>query len=506
MKTWTIGRRIAGGFAAAALVTGMLGGFGHSRLRGVEAGIQLAADQTLPGTQATLEIKALTQQAVSQVLQLLVAPDRAAREDIQQRIAKCTSQLDGHFATMDKLSTTPQARGRFDEAVSLRRQWLALRGQVVELCNKENRAEATELMTSRALPAFRKLRAHVDDWSDDIVRRGGESLSATCLATRQASDAALIAIPAAVGLSALMGYCIIRSLNRALRRIAGILGDGAAQVSSAASQVAGASQSLAQGASEQAAAIEETTGGLQEMSSKTRSNAQAASEAARISGQARQAAQQGNQAMRKMGAAIGEIQKSSVETARIVKTIDEIAFQTNLLALNAAVEAARAGEAGKGFAVVAEEVRTLAIRSAQAARNTAGMIEASVAAARAGVAINDEAAQSLLEINRAAEQVNTLVGDIATASRDQALGIEQVNTSIGQMDSVSQSSAANAEQSAAASEELSSQAQQVRGIVDELIALVGGAAGKRAISPADCRMGFSANRAGGESPRSTSAR
>jgi methyl-accepting chemotaxis protein len=192
-----------------------------------------------------------------------------------------------------------------------------------------------------------------------------------------------------------------------------------------------------------------------------------------------------------MSTAIEDIKKSSDETAKIIKTIDEIAFQTNLLALNAAVEAARAGEAGKGFAVVAEEVRNLAQRSAEAARNTAEMIEGSVKNADNGVAISGEVATLLDEISGNNSKVNDLVGEISAASNEQAQGIDQINTAVGQMDQVTQSNAANAEESASASEELSAQAEQLSGMVDQLQTMVGGSSGNAAQS--DGKLNFHAD-------------
>jgi len=211
----------------------------------------------------------------------------------------------------------------------------------------------------------------------------------------------------------------------------------------------------------------------------TRQNADNAQQANTLAGEARKAADTGSESMTRMRVAIREIQKSSGETSKIIKVIDEIAFQTNLLALNAAVEAARAGEAGKGFAVVAEEVRNLAMRSAEAAKNTANMIEESVRNSKNGVGIASEVGRILDEIVQSIGKTTDLVSEIAAASQEQAQGIDQVNTAIAQMDKVTQQNAANAEESASTSEELSSQAESMNDIVGELVALVGGAAGHR---------------------------
>jgi methyl-accepting chemotaxis protein len=306
------------------------------------------------------------------------------------------------------------------------------------------------------------------------MKETSESANTSMASLTTASWTMIIGLAAGVVLGVTLALVITRSITKPINRAIGDLMEGSQQVTVAAGQVSGASQSLAEGASEQAAAIEETSSSIEEMSSMTKQNASNAGEAKNLAAVARTGADKGTEAMARMGKAIEDIKKSADQTAKIIKTIDEIAFQTNLLALNAAVEAARAGDAGKGFAVVAEEVRNLAQRSAEAAKNTASMIEESVKNAEHGVAISQEVAKALDEIAQGSRKVNDLVGEIAAASTEQAQGIDQVNTAVTQMDKVTQSNAANAEESAAAAEELSAQAEQLNTVVRQLQAMVGG--------------------------------
>ena len=210
------------------------------------------------------------------------------------------------------------------------------------------------------------------------------------------------------------------------------------------------------------------------MASMTKRNAENAQKANELAKQARSAADKGTADMQTMNAAMAAIKASSDDIAKIIKTIDEIAFQTNILALNAAVEAARAGEAGMGFAVVADEVRSLAQRSAQAAKETAAKIEGAITKTAQGVGVSNQVSETLNEIATKAREVDELVAEVASASREQTQGIAQVNTAVGQMDKVTQSNAANAEESAAAAEELNAQAALMKESVAELLQLVGG--------------------------------
>ncbi len=274
--------------------------------------------------------------------------------------------------------------------------------------------------------------------------------------------------------SILVGLGLTRSITKPIRAIAGELGLGAEQVSFASSQFSASGQSLAQGASEQAASLEETSASLEELNSMTKRNAEHSVDAKTHAGETRRAADTGVADMQEMTTAMNDLQKTSANVAKIVKTIDEIAFQTNILALNAAVEAARAGEAGAGFAVVAEEVRNLAQRSASAAKETAATIEEAVHMSERGVALSGRVAGSFDQILGKARRVDELIAEIATASHEQNEGIQQINTAVTQMDKVTQVNAAGAEESAAAAQELSAQAATLQGCVEQLLALVNG--------------------------------
>ena len=277
-------------------------------------------------------------------------------------------------------------------------------------------------------------------------------------------------------LAIILGFFVnraIKAITVPINRAIEDLSQASEQVASSSGQVSSASQQLSEGSSEQAASIEETSSSLEEMSSMTKQNADNATQADNLMKEANQVVGRANDSMVELTQSMEEISKTSEETSKIIKTIDEIAFQTNLLALNAAVEAARAGEAGAGFAVVADEVRNLAMRAADAARNTAELIEGTVKKVKDGGELVATTNEAFTEVAESASKVGELVGEIAAASNEQAEGIEQVNKAVVEMDKVVQQNAANAEESASASEEMSAQAQQLMSIVSELAAIVG---------------------------------
>jgi methyl-accepting chemotaxis protein len=369
----------------------------------------------------------------------------------------------------------PAANGMFSEFQALRDE--AQRAQTL-----------FEKMNAQAMgPCVEKQRSAVNLLSR--ILKGNEDIAAASVKAGESDSdfarlLAIVGMLSGFGIAVALGAWLSISISRALRRISAGLSEGAEQVSAAAGEVSAASQSLAEGSSRQAAGIEETSSSLEEMSSMTSRNADNSKQADGLMKEAISIVDKANHSMESLTTSMTDIAKASEETSKIIRTIDEIAFQTNLLALNAAVEAARAGQAGAGFAVVADEVRNLARRAADAAKNTASLIEGTVNKVKAGSQTVGATAAAFSELADHTVKVSGLVSEIAAASSEQSQGIDQVNSSVSEIDKVTQQNAANAEESAAAAEQMSAQAERMKSMVNELAALVDGSSRKSAVAAA----------------------
>jgi methyl-accepting chemotaxis protein len=313
----------------------------------------------------------------------------------------------------------------------------------------------------------------------------------TVIAEKRAKSLGLLALTLgviAIASGAALAFFLGRGISATLKQVSLTLNEGADQVAAAAGEVSSSSQTLAEGASQQAAAVEETSASLEEVGAMIKQDADNARQADELMREANQVIQNADESMKKLTTSMHEISAASSQTQKIVKTIDEIAFQTNLLALNAAVEAARAGEAGAGFAVVADEVRNLAMRAAEAAKNTSNLIEGTVQKITTGNALVSETSESFYVASQSTTRIGTIISEIAGAASQQANAISQVTKAIHEIDTVTQANAAAAEESASASEELSAQAEMMKGSVGHLLEMVGGAEAAAKVQPESKRL------------------
>jgi methyl-accepting chemotaxis protein len=348
--------------------------------------------------------------------------------------------------------------------------------EIIRLVDRNSNLQAAELVNTQGAKASETLQKYTEELAAYAAGLQENSLAAAAKLNRNVFAVMIACSAAGIAFSLILAWRIITGITRRLNSISTDLGDSSAQVSAAAEQISSSSQNLAEGATEQASSLEETSSALEQMASMTRQNADNANKTNETTAHNDGVIAKGAEAVRNMSSAMKEISESADQISRIIKTIEDIAFQTNLLALNAAVEAARAGEAGKGFAVVADEVRNLAQRSAQAAGDTTHLIEGAIERVGKGSELAVALDTSFKEIETGSRLVSRLIGEITTATNEQAQGVDQVNTAVAQMDKVTQRNAANAEKSASAAEELSAQAGSLGAMVDDLVALVEGKA------------------------------
>ncbi|MBM3317682.1 MAG: methyl-accepting chemotaxis protein [Candidatus Eisenbacteria bacterium] len=474
-RHWTIGRKLTISCLLLAIVTLALGGigsFGVTRGRNAVEEIALAR---IPGVTGLLQIRAGAE-AIAAAQRALVDP--VAAEELRARqgdaVAAARARIQEAWTGYQGLERGAEEALLWAEFVPVWERWRSAGDRFFALERRAGPQAARELWAGECLPAQGEVLALLERLVALRAREAAEGAAAAAGEMGFLRLLTLVALAICVAGVIGLGLLIERDITRVFRRVAVALAEGAAQVAAASRQVSASSQSLARGSSDQASSIQETSSSLEEISAMTKRNALGATEANGEVEESVRLLASGQEAMERLSQAILEIKRSSHETARIVKTIDEIAFQTNLLALNAAVEAARAGEAGRGFAVVAEEVRHLARRAGDAARETAALIEDSISNSERGVGVAAETATAFESIAATAKMVHHHVAEIAAASREQSQGLEQINGAVGQMDSVTQQNAATAEESASAAQELNAQAEQLRGLVADLMRLIGG--------------------------------
>ena len=482
LKNIKVGARLVLSFFVMMLlmtVVGIAGYLGindiHNHLKGIFA-------VNLPGIDYLIEADRDLQQLLVAERSMIFANTQSEEfKGMVNEYETNLKQADERWKKYKALASSPEEKALIPAYEKARQEWQIVSRRIVDgriADTREGRREALDLSLGAARQKFEAMRNYLDQLTGinlQLAEAAHDDSEGTYRST-------VIFLLATLGVGLLSAILLVLTLNRGVTRPLKEMIDGlsasADQMNAGSAQLASGSQSLAEGASRQTAAIEETSASINELSSMTRANADNAGEASRMMGTAVQIVEKVNHHMVDMGAAIDEINKSSEETAKIIKTIDEIAFQTNLLALNAAVEAARAGEAGAGFAVVADEVRNLAMRAAEAAKNTARLIEDTSRAVQHGNALTSSTREAFAENIDISRKVSGLIKEIAGASSEQAQGIEQLNKAISDMDNVVQSVAANAQETAATAEEMNNQAGQLQHMVEGLTSLVGRTARK----------------------------
>src|SRR5574340_490891 len=461
----------AAGVVVLSIISGLVS-LGVNRYLGRQldrASGEMARQQILAGQMSTAFSDLV---AVERGLAFATVLQQAGEaEAMRQSYARLEQQIDGYLKQF-------RAAGAGAELEQLSGEFEAARrghAELLDLLRQLKMDVAITQLNSTLIPRLAKSA----ESAKGVVAQQGVALEKMRSAASGSETASLwlIVVLNIVGLITGVGLVLlVRRVAGSLARTVEDLSEGARQVAASAAQVSTSSTSLSQVASEQAASLEQTAASAEEIHSMTQSNAERAIEAAERTREAYASIQEANRALAHMVESMNEIGASSGKISKIIKVIDEIAFQTNILALNAAVEAARAGEAGMGFAVVADEVRNLAQRCAQAAKDTAGLIEESITKSNEGSEGLNQVATAVRSITEQSARVKTLVDEVKLGSGAQALRIEEVAKAINHMERLTQTTAAEAEENASAGQQLSAQSETLKEIVERLAALVDGAA------------------------------
>jgi uncharacterized phage infection (PIP) family protein YhgE len=468
-------------FCVVAVITLIVGFIGWRGTVNLEDKIKEISDENIPKIR---NVALMREYVVSLKLadrSLLFDTDQATYDRIYKSYENAIKKIPEAADIYEKIPKLAGTEAKWKETRPILNKWIEDEINVIKMIaeyKKTKNPDTYKIAYDKSLNETTKdyyvLREAFDEL-EKMTSEYNEKLQTEAI--REGHTAILLTLSGMIlgALTAIMlGVFLSIAISKPINKVVDDLLKGAEQVAAASEQLSETSQQLAEGSSENAASIEETSSTISETSSMVQQNTENTREAAILSIDTKKSAEKENAEMGDMLSAMEDIKKSSSEISKIIKVIDDIAFQTNILSLNAAVEAARAGEAGAGFAVVAEEVRNLAQRSAQAAKDTATMIETSVERAATGVTIAKKVADSLNEITGKVEKVHAIMDEINVASQEQAQGIGQINKAVSQMEQVTQSIAANAEESASASEQLNAQAENMKEIVEDLIHIVSG--------------------------------
>jgi len=396
------------------------------------------------------------------------------RESVDSEKVKfvaAASRMQDLITKLQAVSTSEQDRAALRTLNSGVKEWLALYDEYLRLTWDQQFTAGHEIMLNKVYPLVENLSKVAGELVVHQRKLLDESNQQSHDRVASARSTAFLLMALCLAVAAVV-YWIVRGVNLVLRRFAAEIGASTERLFASATDVSSAAQQLAAGSSQQAASLEETSASSQEINAMAHKSAEKSLTAAGSMSEAARSVEQANQLLQQLTDSMHQINVSGDKIRQIIKVIDGIAFQTNILALNAAVEAARAGSAGLGFAVVADEVRSLAQRCAQAARDTAGLIEESIERSHSGKGKVDEVVQAVQSVTVHCAQVKTVIDSVSAYSAEQTRAVEQVTAAIAQAGQVTQSAASTAEESAAASTELNQQTRLLKNVVEQLTAMV----------------------------------
>ncbi len=510
MKDWKIGVRISAGFAVILGISLLLGIFAVNRTLEISKKTDAVSSNYLPSVLALDRIDANLHHSVSLLLQVVATSDPKLVTRLNTQIVALLADNEKLYLLYESLPSTPEEVAAYDASKSVRARFLALYEEVRKAGQSTDAKEivaAQQLFEQQLSPALGKYSDDVQSLVDRNKAAANQGLATIQQAVASGIHGVIVGLALSVGIAVPIVFFIVRGITRPLNQTVAaleLLADGdltaivevqtkdelgrmgnalnvalerlrsslkevaasAANSNSSSREMAAAAQQIASGAQEQAASLEETSASLEQITAAVRQSADNAAQASQLATGSRESAEQGQEVVASAIAAMAEINVASAKISDIISTINEIAFQTNLLAVNAAVEAARAGEEGRGFAVVATEVRSLAQRSAEAAKEIKNLIQDSLQKVEKGTELVNRSGATLQSIVGSVKRVTDIVGEMAAASAEQSTGVEQVNTAITQMDQVTQSNSAQ-------TEELSSTAQAFAEQATRLTQLVG---------------------------------
>ncbi|MBS1874222.1 MAG: MCP four helix bundle domain-containing protein [Acidobacteria bacterium] len=481
MSALTVGKKFAltvGGLLAGFVALGAVSLYDVGKMNDIT---NLIVSDPMPGIGSIVKVRGTVVKIRGDVWRHLAFPDAAMKSKVQQEIEDGKGKLYEQLKAYETTIHEPEDTALFAQLRQAMNRYLEAYPAVVKLSQDGKVSDALARNSAEAEPAFDALYKAVATQISWNERRGNELAAESAQRYSEASLTIYVVLALCLLVGGSAAFVMIRHVNKVLRLAVRELMTGAGQVASGVSQLSAASQSLAQGSSEQAAALEETSATSEQINSMSHRNADNVVMISEEMKRATEAMSDSSQRLDQMMVSMREITDSSGRISRIIKAIDEIAFQTNILALNAAVEAARAGEAGMGFAVVAEEVRNLAQRSAQAASDTAKLIEEMIEKSSMGSRHLDLVAEGVRNLVNSASSVKTMVELVNSGTQEQTRGVDHVARSIAQIEQVTQNNAAIAEQSSSAVAQLSAAANTVREVVGQLTALVDS---ERAMAPA----------------------